>query len=119
MQANISVDDFLQTLGLEKYSITFQAEEVCFYFFIYVTSLNDYALRFECLKFFLFMQVDMTALAHMTDEDLKAIGIPMVNLMKFSALTYFCNCFIYEHYDFLLAYEYVKWIKLHWVHRLE
>lgn len=24
-----SVDSFLQSLGLEKYSITFQAEEVC------------------------------------------------------------------------------------------
>ena len=91
MQANISVDDFLQTLGLEKYSITFQAEEVCFYFFIYVTSLNDYALRFECLKFFLFMQVDMTALAHMTDEDLKAIGIPMVKSMELPA----CRCFFF------------------------
>ncbi|KAL3517817.1 hypothetical protein ACH5RR_020406 [Cinchona calisaya] len=43
-----SVDSFLQSLGLEKYSITFQAEEV-----------------------------DMTALLHMTDEDLKAVGIPM------------------------------------------
>ncbi|KAL6956446.1 hypothetical protein U1Q18_020471 [Sarracenia purpurea var. burkii] len=43
-----SVDSFLQSLGLEKYSITFQAEEV-----------------------------DMTALMHMTDEDLKALGIPM------------------------------------------
>lgn len=47
-KASTSVDDFLQSLGLEKYSITFQAEEV-----------------------------DMAALAHMTDEDLKAIGIPM------------------------------------------
>uniref|UniRef100_A0A5B7A5Z3 Putative ankyrin repeat and SAM domain-containing protein 6 n=1 Tax=Davidia involucrata TaxID=16924 RepID=A0A5B7A5Z3_DAVIN len=43
-----TVDGFLQSLGLEKYSITFQAEEV-----------------------------DMTALVHMTDEDLKALGIPM------------------------------------------
>ncbi|VFQ86312.1 unnamed protein product [Cuscuta campestris] len=43
-----SVDNFLQPLGLEKYSITFQAEEV-----------------------------DMDALVHMTDGDLKAIGIPM------------------------------------------
>nr|XP_043609917.1 SEC23-interacting protein-like [Erigeron canadensis]XP_043609918.1 SEC23-interacting protein-like [Erigeron canadensis] len=43
-----TVDSFLQALGLEKYSITFQAEEV-----------------------------DMTALLHMTDDDLKAIGIPM------------------------------------------
>ncbi|KAJ8749267.1 hypothetical protein K2173_018747 [Erythroxylum novogranatense] len=43
-----SVDSFLQSLDLEKYLITFQAEEV-----------------------------DMTALIHMTDEDLKAMGIPM------------------------------------------
>ncbi|XP_073291532.1 uncharacterized protein [Primulina huaijiensis] len=43
-----SVDNFLQSLGLQKYSITFQAEEV-----------------------------DMTALTHMSDEDLKALGIPM------------------------------------------
>ncbi|PSR86349.1 Ankyrin repeat and SAM domain-containing protein [Actinidia chinensis var. chinensis] len=43
-----SVDSFLQSLGLEKYSITFEAEEV-----------------------------DMTALLHMTDGDLKALGIPM------------------------------------------
>ncbi|OIT06886.1 PREDICTED: ankyrin repeat and SAM domain-containing protein 6-like [Nicotiana attenuata] len=43
-----SVDSFLQSLGLEKYAVTFQAEEV-----------------------------DMAALLHMTDEDLKAMGIPM------------------------------------------
>ncbi|KAK7287366.1 hypothetical protein RIF29_00638 [Crotalaria pallida] len=47
-KADNSVDEFLQSLGLEKYLITFQAEEV-----------------------------DMTALNHMTDEDLKAMGIPM------------------------------------------
>ncbi|KAL3615969.1 hypothetical protein CASFOL_040263 [Castilleja foliolosa] len=43
-----TVESFLQSLGLDKYSITFQAEEV-----------------------------DMTALMHMSDEDLKALGIPM------------------------------------------
>ncbi|KAL9171583.1 hypothetical protein ABFS82_04G219100 [Erythranthe guttata] len=43
-----SVDSFLQSLSLEKYSITFQAEEV-----------------------------DMAALVHMKDEDLKVLGIPM------------------------------------------
>ncbi|XP_039000919.1 ankyrin repeat and SAM domain-containing protein 4B-like [Hibiscus syriacus] len=43
-----SVEGFLQSLGLEKYAITFQAEEV-----------------------------DMAALVHMTDEDLKVLGIPM------------------------------------------
>ncbi|KAK7841884.1 phospholipase ddhd2 [Quercus suber] len=48
MVAGTSVDDFLNSLGLEKYLITFQAEEV-----------------------------DMTALVHMTDDDLKALGIPM------------------------------------------
>ncbi|XP_062225426.1 uncharacterized protein LOC133924068 [Phragmites australis] len=42
------LDSFLSSLGLEKYSITFQAEEV-----------------------------DMAALRHMTDGDLKALGIPM------------------------------------------
>ncbi|KAM1761148.1 hypothetical protein ACFX12_003950 [Malus domestica] len=47
-KAGPSVDEFLTSLDLEKYSITFQAEEV-----------------------------DMTALVHMTDEDLKALGIPM------------------------------------------
>ncbi|CAI0561106.1 unnamed protein product [Linum tenue] len=44
-----SVDSFLESLGLEKYQITFQAEEV-----------------------------DMAALVHMNDDDLKALGIPMV-----------------------------------------
>ncbi|XP_042042518.1 Usher syndrome type-1G protein-like [Salvia splendens] len=43
-----SVESFLQSLGLDKYSITFQAEEV-----------------------------DMAALVHMSDEYLKAMGIPM------------------------------------------
>jgi len=47
-KADATVDGFLESLGLEKYQITFQAEEV-----------------------------DMTALEHMTDEDLKAMGIPM------------------------------------------
>ncbi|KAG4924799.1 hypothetical protein JHK87_050339 [Glycine soja] len=48
VMADASLDDFLQSLGLEKYLLSFQAEEV-----------------------------DMTALNHMTDEDLKAMGIPM------------------------------------------
>ena len=43
-----SVASLLQSLGLEKYLITFQAEEV-----------------------------DMAALRHMGDEDLKVLGIPM------------------------------------------
>ncbi|XP_021273691.1 ankyrin repeat and SAM domain-containing protein 6 [Herrania umbratica] len=47
-KADTSVEGFLQSLGIEKYTILFQAEEV-----------------------------DMTALVHMTDEDLKALGIPM------------------------------------------
>lgn len=47
-KSELSVDGFLHSLGLEKYVITFQAEEV-----------------------------DMTALMHMTDDDLKALGIPM------------------------------------------
>ncbi|BBH10026.1 Sterile alpha motif domain-containing protein [Prunus dulcis] len=53
MVAGASVDEFLTSLDLEKYSITFQAEEV-----------------------------DMTALVHMTDEDLKALGIPMTETAK-------------------------------------
>ncbi|CAI8608144.1 unnamed protein product [Vicia faba] len=47
-KAETTVDDFLLSLGLEKYLITFQAEEV-----------------------------DMAALKHMNDEDLKVMGIPM------------------------------------------
>ncbi|XWS31263.1 hypothetical protein CRYUN_Cryun23aG0062500 [Craigia yunnanensis] len=47
-KADTSVEGFLLSLGLEKYAITFQAEEV-----------------------------DMTALVHMTDGDLKALGMPM------------------------------------------
>lgn len=47
-KADASVDEFLMSLGLEKYLLSFQAEEV-----------------------------DMAALNHMTDEDLKAMGIPM------------------------------------------
>ncbi|KAJ3683277.1 hypothetical protein LUZ60_013504 [Juncus effusus] len=43
-----SIDGFLRSLGLEKYSLTFQAEEI-----------------------------DMAALVHMTDTDLKALGVPM------------------------------------------
>ncbi|VAH31685.1 unnamed protein product [Triticum turgidum subsp. durum] len=46
--AESPLDSFLKSLGLEKYSITFQAEEV-----------------------------DMAALRHMTESDLKALGIPM------------------------------------------
>ncbi|KAB5569759.1 hypothetical protein DKX38_003552 [Salix brachista] len=52
-QMDSSVDGFLQSLGLEKYLITFQAEEV-----------------------------DMTALVHMTDDDLKALGIPMFLIIR-------------------------------------
>ncbi|KAH9607433.1 hypothetical protein KSS87_021391 [Heliosperma pusillum] len=48
-KADATVDGFLHSLGLEKYQIQFQAEEV-----------------------------DMTALEHMTDDDLKAMGIPMI-----------------------------------------
>ncbi|XP_047161898.1 uncharacterized protein LOC124831853 [Vigna umbellata] len=51
-KADSSIDDFLLSLGLEKYIITFQAEEVC---------VNDSS-------------------HHMTDEDLKAMGIPMYAL---------------------------------------
>ncbi|GJN37113.1 hypothetical protein PR202_gb26038 [Eleusine coracana subsp. coracana] len=51
-KAESPLDTFLSSLGLEKYSITFQAEEV-----------------------------DMAALRHMTDSDLKALGIPMPNVL--------------------------------------
>lgn len=63
----------LQSLGLEKYSITFQAEEVCCYFCsgFFPGSLNLYRVSM--------MQVDMAVLEHMNDDDLKALGIPMVN----------------------------------------
>ncbi|KAL0708434.1 hypothetical protein Bca4012_074860 [Brassica carinata] len=47
-QAGGSVDSFLESLGLEKYSTAFKVEEV-----------------------------DMDALMHMTDDDLKAMFIPM------------------------------------------
>ncbi|KAG2261158.1 hypothetical protein Bca52824_068237 [Brassica carinata] len=47
-QDGTSVDNFLESLGLEKYSTSFQVEEV-----------------------------DMDALMHMTDDDLKALLIPM------------------------------------------
>ncbi|KAJ0988882.1 hypothetical protein J5N97_007238 [Dioscorea zingiberensis] len=47
-KSNLSVDGLLRSLSLEKYSILFQAEEI-----------------------------DMTALIHMNDDDLKALGIPM------------------------------------------
>ncbi|EEF41222.1 transferase, transferring glycosyl groups, putative [Ricinus communis] len=47
-KGDTSLEGFLQSLGLEKYLITFQVEEV-----------------------------DMTALVHMSDEDLKVLGIPM------------------------------------------
>ncbi|KAK4742895.1 hypothetical protein SAY87_000896 [Trapa incisa] len=47
-QQKDNMENFLESLGLDKYTITFQAEEV-----------------------------DMAALTHMTDDDLKAMGIPM------------------------------------------
>ncbi|CAH8356396.1 unnamed protein product [Eruca vesicaria subsp. sativa] len=50
-QAGASVDSFLESLGLEKYYTAFQVEEEC--------------------------NVDMDALMHMTDDDLKAMLIPM------------------------------------------
>ncbi|KAG2316460.1 hypothetical protein Bca52824_019582 [Brassica carinata] len=50
MAANTSVASFLESLGLLKYCISFQLE-----------------------------QVDMNALIHMTDDDLKSLLIPIVN----------------------------------------
>lgn len=98
MQADSSVDGLLQSLGLEKYQITFQAEEVCtvqdtVFFFLFFLSfffplLNGQDTVFLTITagsflylvqlFILYMQVDMTALLHMNDDDLKALGIPMV-----------------------------------------
>ncbi|KAM3367030.1 hypothetical protein ACQJBY_015978 [Aegilops geniculata] len=54
-KAESPLDSFLKSLGLEKYSITFQAEELTI----------------------VVLQVDMAALRHMTESDLKALGIPM------------------------------------------
>lgn len=48
-------------------------------------------LRFESLNSSCFRQVDMTAFVHMSDEDLKAIGIPMVKSMELPA----CRCFFF------------------------
>jgi hypothetical protein len=60
-QNDASVDSFLESLGLEKYSTAFQVEEV-----------------------------DMDALRHMTDDDLKALLIPMVkSLISFHKI---CCC---------------------------
>lgn len=47
-KSELSLEGFLQSLGLEKYLITFQIEEV-----------------------------DMATLMHMTEDDLKALSIPM------------------------------------------
>ncbi|RDY10930.1 hypothetical protein CR513_04475, partial [Mucuna pruriens] len=63
MEADASLDEFLQSLGLEKYLISFQAEEV-----------------------------DMTALNHMTDEDLKAMGIPMIQLSAYEFMHRKSSC---------------------------
>ncbi|KAA0026201.1 ankyrin repeat and SAM domain-containing protein 6 [Cucumis melo var. makuwa] len=61
-KSDTSVDDFLQSLGLEKYSITFQAEEV-----------------------------DMTALVHMGDDDLKALGVPMFSVISWMTASFSCS----------------------------
>jgi hypothetical protein len=49
VQTDSSLDRLLKSLDVEKYSINFQAEEV-----------------------------DMKALLHMNEEDMKSLGIPMV-----------------------------------------
>lgn len=46
----------------------------------------------------------MAALAHMTDEDLKAIGIPMVNSLKL--LTLICL------FNFLFLLLMIFWLKI-------
>lgn len=48
MQADSSVDSLLQSLGLEKYLITFRAEEVCF-FQDHVFYANLYCMSFTYL----------------------------------------------------------------------
>ncbi|KAE8701387.1 putative methionine--tRNA ligase-like [Hibiscus syriacus] len=63
--ADTSVEGFLKSLGLEKYTITFQAEEV-----------------------------DMAALVQMTDEDLKALGIPM-NVLLFMTYKIPLSCLLF------------------------
>lgn len=100
MQVSTSVDEFLQSLGLEKYSITFQAEEVCksdatLSFFMVFLMANT---RLWILIFLLFLQVDLTALVHMSDEDLKAIGIPMVKCWR----NFFVEMLCYLYYFFSL-----------------
>ncbi|VAI74305.1 unnamed protein product [Triticum turgidum subsp. durum] len=52
-KADASLDRLLKSLDLEKYSINFQAEEACLIY------------------------VDMKALVHMNEEDMKSLGIPM------------------------------------------
>jgi hypothetical protein len=53
-----------------------------FFFFLYYRYVYLHIIFRSFLliiNMLLSVQVDMTALVHMTDEDLKALGIPMVN----------------------------------------
>lgn len=57
-------------------------ENVFFFFFLYYRYVYLHIIFRSFLliiNMLLSVQVDMTALVHMTDEDLKALGIPMVN----------------------------------------
>ncbi|RVW52819.1 hypothetical protein CK203_076622 [Vitis vinifera] len=63
----LTVASFLHSLGLGKYIILFQAEEV---------STPVLAIS-ECILV-AFLVIDMTALKQMRDNDLKELGIPMI-----------------------------------------
>lgn len=86
VQADMSVDSFLESLGLEKYATAFQVEEVCK---IYSTVRLIHAFSSYCFP--VFFQVDMDALMHMTDDDLKALLIPLVNSMISSHMICFSH----------------------------
>jgi hypothetical protein len=87
VQADTSLDRLLKSLDLEKYSMNFQAEEACF---IYVVFSNHGCATNTFCCIFTF-QVDMKALVHMNEEDMKSLGIPMV-LQELK----FINCLSYN-----------------------
>jgi hypothetical protein len=75
LQAESPIDNFLKSLGLEKYSVNFQAEEV----WLFPKSV-EYSFS-PLILLTIVLQVDMAALRHMTESDLKALGIPMVSAL--------------------------------------
>lgn len=83
------MENFLESLGLDKYTITFQAEEVCL--FPYFPMFLTFSPLFLIHSFFcplMLLKVDMAALTHMTDDDLKAMGIPMVCMKIFAHVAF-------------------------------